>query len=419
MITAFFMFALCLTARILFKGNQIRQITCYSCIYLITLTIVQEMDIVFSIYWVFCIITMMSRKKVSVFLVFYIWYLMPYVIIGLFFQEFWNTASVLLTRFGFLIIGLLMCSKYQYSSIELETEGLFVVRIGTITEISLAVYLSFFGDLANRLTINSQAIGGSISIGLIPIICTLYFANRELWNNRYLYFYWLVNIVIIGLSGTRGYMVIAFLSMIPMLVNLFGRLIRRRRLVVICSVCFLGLFFIFFEKQILELLMSTLRMGESVGYRVYENDFIKRIFDASPWWNKLFGFGLGGRADNVAGYEEIVLQSARDKEWMISKLMTETTVHNYWYTILFKQGVIGCICCGSVLLVLLRKIFSTYRNYSLIFWTLNFMFVGCLVSLTFRISATCGMWETYIMMWIAQQFYWKNLNICTGEERKR
>lgn len=420
MIPAMLMLVICMMALVKFQGNQIRLITCYTCIYLIMLTVMQEMDLSFTIYLIFVTAAFLPIKNVSLHMIIYFFYMIIYTSIGLVYQEFWNTASVLLTRYGFLFLGLIMCKKRQKSNFLSEKDYLFVLRWGTVTEVLLAIYLSFSGDLENRLTINSQAIGGSISVGVLPFICILYFMNYEMWKKKRMYRYLVIHLAIIVLSGTRGYMVMGFLTVVPMFFSILKKQFRYRKRFILMSFGGGLAIVLFLSSHWIQNKVGTLlRLKESVGYRVYENIFIRKIFVASPWLNKLLGFGLGGRAEGVNGYSAIVVQSAQGKSWMVSKLMTETTVHNYWYTILFKQGLIGLLLCGIVMITIFYKIFQTYKSSKQIFWTLALLFLGNIISITFRISSTCGVWEMVVMLWFAQKFNWRRVEKESYEKREK
>lgn len=78
-----------------------------------------------------------------------------------------NTLSVLLTRYGFLFLALLQLSQRLPENVDPTRNNITVIRLGTIVEVIAAIYILFYGDMTNRLAINNQAVGGSLSIGLI------------------------------------------------------------------------------------------------------------------------------------------------------------------------------------------------------------------------------------------------------------
>lgn len=414
MMPALLMIIACIVISFVFRKNQIRQITGYTCIYLIALTIMQNMDISFTVYFLFIVVSLLPIKRISIFTIIYMLYMFLYLAIGLFYQEFWTTASVFLTRYGFLFIGLLQCSK-KYDKNLAECDYMFVIKYGTLTEVLLAIYLLLFGDMENRLAINSQAVGGAISIGVILIISALYFQNSIYWYKYKLYIYAIINLFIIIMSGTRGYMVMAFLTMLPIGMSWVSnpyKYKKRWKLLVVIMLTVSAI--ILSSKTAQNYVLAIFRINESIGYRVYENDFVEEIFNASIWPNKVFGFGLGGRANEVEGYYAIVLKSASGKDWMVSKLMQETTVHNYWYTILFKQGILGLMLCIITWVIFLVRISWTYKTSKKVCWTLLLLLIGIIISLTFRISATCGIWESILMIDVAHRFAWKKEDTIGG-----
>lgn len=384
--------------------RPIRSFTGLSCVYLFMLTFAQEMDVVFSIYFIFIMLALLPIQKVSLLTILYIGYVALYGVIGFFYQEVLNTASIVLTRLGFLVSGLFLCEKTKTISNDIESDFLFSIRIGTITEVILMGYLLAFGDLAKRLTINNHAIGGAISVGILPLICVLYFVNKQYWKQKKLFVYIIVHCIIVVVSGTRGYMVMAALTVIPLMLALvLEEEEHKRRWSLILGIgMIVYIILCFYFEHVWEYFLDAFRLNASIGYRVYENRFIKMIFTESTWWNKILGFGLGGRATNVDGYEAIASLAASGKHWMYSKLLTQTTVHNYWYTILFKQGIVGLVFCGFVLLRFWKELMEIFQVSKGIFWTLTLLFIGILVSLTFRISASCGVFETLVMLAITK-----------------
>ncbi len=387
-----------------YRENYVRAVILLSCVYLISLTIAQEMDLTFTVYFVFLFLVLLDQSKgVSKLLLCYGIYMVLYAVYGMIFQETMNTASVLITRYGFLLLALLQIDMRLPKSFRPVSDLLFALRMGTATEIILSIYLFFFGDLEGRLTMNHHAIGGSLSVGLVVLCIVLYFYDQNLWQEHFLWLYLLVNVAIILLSGTRGYYAMAGLTLIPFAgCFLMDRRHYRFRWMAAAVLGFLlcGLMLFAFDP-IWEYVVSVLRLDESVGYRVYENDFIKSLYSVEPWYHKLFGFGLGGRADHLPETLGIAWQASQGNQWMAEKLLTETTCHNYWYTVLFKQGILGLFFVVIILFTVFRRTFcrqseTGLRNSALFFG------VGILISLTYRISSTCGVFEMMVFIWSAE-----------------
>lgn len=390
-----------------FRDNYFRAAVMLTCVYLVSLTLAKEMDITFSVYFLFLFFVLLrAAEGLPRRFLLYGLYLLPYVFTGLFFQETMNTASVLLTRYGFLLLGLLQCELRLPESFRMEEDIPFALRWGTATELLLAVYLLLRGDLEGRLTMNHQAVGGSISIGLILLILAFYFHNQELWMRNYMWLYLAVNLLIIILSGTRGYFVIAGLALLPFIWNFFmdRRYFRIRWLAAAVMLWLFCLLLLLGSDEIWSYVVRTLRLNESIGYRVYENAFIKMLYQSEPWYHKILGFGLGGRANHLPETIGIAWEAVRGAVWMVPKLLTETTCHNYWYTILFKQGTLGLFVCGFVIFCFFRKLFVCRNIDSGVYHTLLFFGIGILISLTYRISSTCGVFEVLVLLWSSEMF---------------
>ena len=151
-----------------------------------------------------------------------------------------------------------------------------------------------------------------------------------------------------------------------------------------------------------ETVIQVLRLDEGLGYRENENLFVKEIMRRAPWYNQLFGFGFGGNASKVNGFLEVVQQASWNREFMFSRLLTRTIFHNYWYTVLFKTGILGV---GMIILfygLMLRKIFCV-KGQSWEKWMLGMMVTGNIVSLTFRITATCSIFEMLLVAFFIRQ----------------
>lgn len=395
-----------------YRQNYFRAIVLFTCFYMVFLTAAEEMDVTFTLYILFTFFSLaMAEKKLSKGTLLFLIFLLVYGFIGVLFQEPMNTASVLCTRYGFLVLGLMQCSLHLPQSFDVRKEIVFSLRCGTATELFISAYLMVHGDLESRLTINHQAVGGSMSIGLILLILAVYFYDREQWKKHPLWIYLAVNLWVVVMSGTRGYIVMAFLPLIPFAWNYFmERKYYRMRWAagaVILWICAALLIFRF--EDVYETLSDLLRLNESIGYRVYENAFVRELYVIEPWYHKLVGFGLGGRANHLPETLSVAWEAAGGRVWMAEKLLTETTCHNYWYTVLFKQGALGLAAVCTVIIHFVSESFKTRKYSGGMFWTQLFFGAGILISLTYRISSTCGIFETLVLLWTARIFQEKQV----------
>lgn len=387
-----------------FRRNYIRAITVLSCIYLVFLTIAQEMDVVFSIYFVFVFLSLiMHNRRLSKGLTLYLIYMFVYVVVGLFFQEKMTTVYVLVTRLGFFLLGWYLIDSSEPNRFKFCPNMLFVLRVGTITEMCIASYLIVKSDETNRLILNHQAIGGSISISMILVGIAVYYLDERFWLKHKIGIYMIVNLLIVLMSGTRGYYVIGALPLLPFLWGYMHDWEHRRQRLIgaviigwICCALILCRF-----DDVAYLLLDRMRLNESIGYRVYENRFVKSLFWDEPWKNKLFGFGLGGRANDLSETVSLAWEASQGKSWMVEKLLTEKACHNIWCTILFRQGLTGLAVYARVLIRFFLTIRDSRSCFGL-YLALIFFGIGILVSMTYRISATCSVFETIILIYIAK-----------------
>ena len=394
-----------------YKKNYILCISILSSVYLVFLIALKEMDVPFTIYYFF-IFSLLAKRKKTIPKDFFLFgvYVFIYVLIGLLFQERMNTLSVLLTRYGFLFLALLQLSKGLPENVDPTNNFITVIRLGTIVEVAAAIYILLYGDMTNRLAINNQAVGGSLSIGLIILSIAVFFMDENEWSKSHQMTLLIINFVIVVLSGTRGYMIMSLLPLIPFVYcYTLKRGRSKSKSVVIITVYFIvASLAILYYDPLLTSVSSLFRLSEGIGYRTNENAYIKALFRVEPIFNKLFGFGLGGRADNVPNNYSIARTASGTKTWMVYKLLTETTCHNYWYMLLFKQGILGVAVCSHLFMQFFLKIRSIRNNNKYLFFSLFLALVGVIISLTFRISGTCGIFEILCIFWSLD--YCKTLN---------
>jgi len=402
------------------KNNYLYFIFYLSCAYLVFLTAFKEMDIPLTILVMLCFFTLKPDYKfVSRVEFIYFAYIFVYFVIGVLFQERRTTIIITITRYSFLLLALLQSEKELPQNISWDDFLVKAMKIGTTVEIILAVYLLLNGDLQNRLTINHQAISGSLSVGLIVLNLTLYFVYRSTWYFSHGMVFLLLNLGIILLSGTRGYIVMAVL---PLIIFLYDYIIisndggRNRKIIIFFLLCILIFACVLFYSQIMSKIATVLRVQDSLGYRENENKFIRDLFIKEPIINNLFGFGLGGRANHLPYTYSIAVQASGTRYWMINKLLTETTCHNYLYMILFKQGLLGMGLFITVICTIKNRIKVAVYDNKLYYYTLLLSLIGIVISLMFRISGTCGIFEIMCTIWGSKIMLYQNINETSMED---
>ena len=84
---------------------------------------------------------------------------------------------------------------------------------------------------------------------------------------------------------------------------------------------------------------------------------------------------------------------------MFGKLLERTIFHNYWYTVLFKQGISGLLMIMLFYAGMVKRIFENVRDVWIRYFLLM-MVAGTMISLTFRITATCSVLEILLIGYV-------------------
>lgn len=402
-----------------YRDNRIRYLTITTVAYFLSYFATGDFDISLSLYFGFLIIGAGLPKNIKMSSLFLLLWIVSYTIVGAVFQDFFATATALITRFGYIIIFIFMQLEKKTDSLwKADTEDYrFIVRAGLITELAIVAMVWMQTGIGSRVVAGHQPIGAGIVIGLMAVIGWCYL--RKMFTAAETVVYSLISVVVTVLSGTRGYMVIIAL---PLAVIVLAYLldipesgqkafIRIGICCLIASVAIISLFVI--DRG--ETLIQILRLDEGLGYRENENLFVKEIMQRAPWYNQLFGFGFGGNASQVKGFLEAVQQASWNREFMFSRLLTRTIFHNYWYTVLFKTGILGMAMIILFYGLMFRKIFCV-KGQIWEKWMLGMMVTGNIVSLTFRITATCSIFEMLLVAYFIRQLENEQIEI---REKKR
>lgn len=419
MIVYLFQNLISLAALWYYRDNRIRYLTITTVAYFLSYFATGDFDISLSLYFGFLIIGAGLPKNIKMSSLFLLLWIVSYTIVGAVFQDFFATVTALITRFGYIIIFIFMQLEKKTDSLwKADTEDYrFIVRAGLITELAIVAMVWMQTGIGSRVVAGHQPIGAGIVIGLMAVIGWCYL--RKMFTAAETVVYSLISVVVTVLSGTRGYMVIIAL---PLAVIVLAYLldipesgqkafIRIGICCLIASVAIISLFVI--DRG--ETLIQILRLDEGLGYRENENLFVKEIMQRAPWYNQLFGFGFGGNASQVKGFLEAIQQASWNREFMFSRLLTRTIFHNYWYTVLFKTGILGMAMIILFYGLMFRKIFCV-KGQIWEKWMLGMMVTGNIVSLTFRITATCSIFEMLLVAYFIRQLENEQIEI---REKKR
>lgn len=402
-----------------YRDNRIRYLTITTVVYFMSYFATGDFDISLSLYFGFLIIGAGFPRNIETSSFFLLLWLVIYTIVGVVFQDLFATATALITRFGYIIVFLFMLLNKKTDSLwKAHAEDYrFIVRAGLITELAIVAMVWMKTGIGSRVVAGHQPIGAGIVIGLMAVIGWCYL--RKMFTAAETVVYSLISVVVTVLSGTRGYMVIIAL---PLAVIVLAYLLDIPesgqkafiRIGICCLIAAAAIISLFVIDRG-ETLIQILRLDEGLGYRENENLFVKEIMRRAPWYNQLFGFGFGGNASQVDGFLEAVQQASWNREFMFSRLLTRTIFHNYWYTVLFKTGILGMFMIILFYGLMLRKIFCV-KGQAWEKWMLGMMVTGNIVSLTFRITATCSIFEMLLVAFFIRQLENEQIEI---RERKK
>ena len=419
MIVYLFQSLISLTALWYYRDNRIRYLTITTVAYFMSYFATGDFDISLSLYFGFLIIGAGFPRNIEMSSLLLLLWLVIYTIVGVVFQDLFATATALITRFGYIIIFLFMLLDKKTDSLwKADTEDYrFIVRAGLITELAIVALVWMRTGIGSRVVAGNQPIGAGIVIGLTAVIGWCYL--RKMFTAAETAVYSLISVVVTVLSGTRGYMVIIALPLaVVMLAYLLDLPEKGKNALIRIGVCCLvaaAAIICLFVIDRGETFIQVLRLDEGLGYRENENFFVKEIMRRAPWYNQLFGFGFGGNASHVSGFLDVVQQASWNREFMFPRLLTRTIFHNYWYTVLFKTGILGMFMIILFYGLMLRKIFCV-KGQSWEKWMLGMMVTGNIVSLTFHITATCSIFEMLLVAFFIRQLENEQIEI---RERKK
>lgn len=400
MFFCFIQIAVSMMAYYHYYKNRIRYFTVITAIYFLSYFVAGSYDVPLTVYFIMVVLGIGIPRNIQLFeWIIYI-SLTVYSVIGILFQDVFLTLSSLITRYGYILIYFLLFSaKWSKRCWRIKKSDFhFMVRWGLLTEFLIVGLVWIQDGLGSRIVTNHQPIGAGIVIGLAVIIGWCYYTKR--FSSSEMLIYSLITVVIVIMSGTRGYMVMIAL---PLLIILMMYLLdihgngekQPGRMGVFLILVIVAVVFIWIMGMGEEVI-QLLRLDKGLGYRENENAFVKGIMKNAPWYHQLFGFGLGGGASHIDGFLNIVEEASWNRSFMYDRLLTGTIFHNYWYTILFKQGIIGLIMVIAFFGKMIKDVYQLKTDLwiSAMLYT---MILGSAVSLTFRVTATCSIYETMMI----------------------
>lgn len=382
------------------REKRIRYFGVITFVYFFSYFFAASFDIPLTVYFIFIILGIGIPKRISFFKLFVCIWIAIYTIIGILWQETVMTFSTMIARYSYIIIYIFIMSESRSEQDwKISTDDYrFWLKFGLLTELAIVILVWMRHGIGSRVVTNNQPIGAGIVIAFTAIIGWCYLTKR--FSTKEMLFYNFASLMIVLLSGTRGYMLIIGLPMLLTFILYLldypgkGKNMEARIGGVFVLLAVFTIVYVIFDGG--TLISDLLRADQGLGYRENENYFVKAIIREAPWYHKLFGFGFGGYAQHIENFIDIVHESSWNRDYMLTKLLKRTIFHNYWYTVLFKQGIVGLF----VMIGFYCTVFADIHHMKSGVWTKLLLYasiIGSIISLAFRITATCSILEFMIM----------------------
>jgi len=200
--------------------------------------------------------------------------------------------------------------------------------------------------------------------------------------------YFAISTANIILSGTRGYILIFFGTL---LVYTFERIFKVSSihmklnhlflLFLILSLA-LGSMLIYHKNTVVfvKAIKEFLRLNESLGRRVFENEYGLKLFMESSIFRKFFGWFVGTKFSTYYSVSKINLGVG----WTYFKIMDSLRFHNVILTILLDIGLFGIGLYIFFFILVLKEVLTSFRSdqrYTMFTYVLLYF-----ISLFFRAS---------------------------------
>lgn len=368
------------------------------CLFLVGITITETMTITLSVYIVLCIFPFFFKlvwlKDSFSFL--FIIVSLSYLVYGLLCQ---NTFETISSFCGRLLQFIVLLSFYKIHVTDIEINIKKVLTIAIVFESLLGGYL-FYSGIASattndmfRLVAGHQPVGGNFSIVILPLIIWAYFHDKEsqkiIIKASFGLMFW------IALSGTRGYILIWLMSMLPIYMDFLRNVSLTKRgffisIIAIVVICYLGLG----DGSIFDFFYKLFRLGGGTGIRGAENGVAIETFLRTTIPYQLLGMGLGGSPADVPGYAEAV-NKYMNTTWSYNLYISRVGVsfHNLYGNILLMQGLIGCALILGVFVWGWSKVTRCNTSCNKERLCMYSFWIGFFLMNYFRWSCDCGVSE--------------------------
>lgn len=389
-------------------GRPLRQQIAFLAVFLAGTSVIGELDVLLSIYFVVSFIVLFPHiKKLSGFTLLLFFYIIPYVMIGVFRQNPERTMVMLIAKiWQFVVFFLLIDQPLELR--ENIDKRLFIRAM--IVETVLGIYLMINSTMTDtlsglvRLVTNGQPISGNLSTVLLPVSAYYYMQNRNdpskirflLWTNLY-FLIWIV------LSGTRGYTLEYVAVMGFVFFDFFtsgksGRTAQINRFFVLLSLGVGAVALVAVIPGLLERLSNILRLTSTVGIRTYENAAVREYLQNTDLTHLFFGIGYGGTAASDPAMLRALYRQFSLGMWNQNTYLYRSgpTFHSLYANIAVGLGIIGILFLFASFVRMWKKVSRICEHDSFIRGAMHLFLISFFVMNYYRWSADCGITEMII-----------------------
>ena len=388
-----------------FRKCQLLQKLVFLYIFIVGVTFLGKLDVLLPIYFFVSTCPFITKvRKISKITLFICAWFGIYLVFGLIFQDPVATITSFVAKYWQIIIFFIVIDTPLKSKTIVTYNQL---QVSLLIETILAIYLLLTNSKVEenglvRLVSNAQPITGNIAITVLPISVYLYFKYKndskietKIIFTEMIFFVWIV------LSGTRGYTLMFAGTMFIVfydywICNQKNKPKAYNRFAIIFLMGFAALVFIVVTPEILNRIISILRLEDSTGIRSYENAAEWEFFLNAPWNVKIFGIGLGGTAGTYNAFSSAILKQVSRGMWNKNSYLygSGAPFHNLFANLLLNLGVIGVIVVIIAEVYIWNIIFRVCKKNSKIKWIFHLYQISFLLMNYFRWSASCGIAET-------------------------
>lgn len=385
---------LCIKSRVGFLLYQIG----IAFAYLISLTMLQELDYTMSVYFAFALIPYIKYVRLSGLIpTLLAVYLSCATVVSFGLNGSFSVLSSIIIHF----IGPLAL-PFVFANIPREIiVGNFASTMTTDKVVKAAIIAAVVGETIVGLMAISQSSDGRLMLnyqcvsGCLSCICLILVAIL-LERGQSIAFSYAASIYMVGwaiASGTRGYIILALVTFIVVFARNDNRhvLIITGLIVAAAICCAVALYW----DQIVGFVMDQMRFGESTGRRTHENMWFMNLFASQGIFKDLFGVGIGTTYSSLPGAEAAWF-GVGETLYTHQVVMGANFLHNFWFMSLLSIGIVGTALYIGTFIQFASSVRRAMPKWAYVL-LLVFFFTYAVV-LWFRWTATGGMLESAVLL---------------------